>query len=254
MSSTNHQTEIDEDEFRRYFEVVQRRSCQCLNIMSDTPCRNTCHYLIGGDGDNLDKPTVRGIDCVAWVSYWDGNDVEDTEVEAYCNGCAEAQRRYLLERESKKAIETQRLRETEQQRISDEGREKRTQREFWLTLSDLEFEKQCIKLFEDLGFSATKTPLTNDGGFDILLEKDGSFGAAQCKAWVEPCGVKPLREFYGALHAKGKTFGFFIARSSITKSAASELAMMQKIPSVQCWSLGDLLKQALQVRYERPAN
>jgi restriction system protein len=110
-----------------------------------------------------------------------------------------------------------------------------------MALSPLSFERHCSQLFRDLGFAAQTTPPTNDGALDIVLQKDGKRGAAQCKAGIQPCGVKVLREFYGALHAEGMAFGYFVARAGLTRSAQ---VLLQKMPLITCWTLEHLVQNA----------
>ncbi len=111
-------------------------------------------------------------------------------------------------------------------------------REFWLSLSELEFEHHCAEVFRALGFAARTTPRTNDGGLDVILEKDGKQGAAQCKAWLAPSGVKELREFCGALYAEKMSFGYFISRGGFTPRAK---LLLPSMPLITGWTLDDLI-------------
>lgn len=231
-------------EFRWQHEDVHERACACYNSMNDDPCPNICHYLISGDISHNGYPPVCGIDCEVSVLCWGGDDIDNSTIEAHCGDCVAIRHRFRRERRLREEAEYQTRREAEQSRMAAEEQRLRTLRDFWASLCDLEFERQCAELFICLGFTARTTPLSNDGAIDILLQKDGSSGAAQCKAWAQPCGVKELREFYGALHAEGMAFGYFIARGGITRRAA---LLLPKMPLLYCWTIDDLLHHATQV-------
>jgi HJR/Mrr/RecB family endonuclease len=97
-------------------------------------------------------------------------------------------------------------------------------------------------VFRDLGFHAETTDKTNDGAVDIVLRKDGKRGAAQCKAWNHSCGVKEVREFYGAVRAEGLDFGYFVSKSGFTESAIS---FLKKAAIIKGWDIHTLIQQAL---------
>jgi restriction endonuclease Mrr len=146
-----------------------------------------------------------------------------------------------VEREqAEEADYEQRLR-AERQKRAVEGPKRRMSSEFWSNLTELEFEVQCAELFKGLCFGAETTPRTNDGGIDILLARDGKRGAAQCKAWGKPCGVRELREFYGVVCAGKLEFGYFISKSGFTERAA---ALLQEMANVQGWTIEDLVARA----------
>jgi restriction endonuclease Mrr len=231
-----------EESFRHWHDDIHERSCKCYNSMDDDPCLNTCRYLISGDLDGH-LPSVHGIDCEVSVICWGGDDIDNSTIEAYCQNCVAARKRWESEQSRRENQKYQKQREDDRQRLAIEVQRRRTLRDFWISLSGLAFEQQCSELFIRLGFAARTTPRTNDGAIDIVLQKDGRLGAAQCKAWTQCCGVKELREFYGALHAEGMAFGYFIARGGITRSAR---LLLPKMSLLQCWTLDDLLDHAIQ--------
>jgi restriction system protein len=56
--------------------------------------------------------------------------------------------------------------------------------------------------------------------FDLLIEMDGSRAAAQCKQWrTWNFGIKPVREFLGALTDTGIDRGIFITLAGYTGDA-----------------------------------
>lgn len=235
----------DEASFRSRYQDIYERSCACSNSMSsDDPCLNTCHYLIADEDNGTGVPPVCGVDCEVEILCCGGDDIDNSTPEAHCNNCVAIRERYRSEQRRREEIESKQHREVEERRLTAENQKKRALREFWVSLSDLDFERECARVFIHLGFSAQTTSINNDGAIDILLLKDGRRGAAQCKAWIQPCGVKELREFYGALHVERMTFGYFISRSGITRSAR---LLLQKMPPLQCWTIDDLLQHAMRM-------
>jgi restriction endonuclease Mrr len=207
-------------------------------------CTNKCHFLMVSGTEHVDDEgffPVFGIDCDVEVLCWGGDDVENSTIEVFCSECAAAMHRCRVEREqAEEADYEQRLR-AERQKRAVEGPKRRMSSEFWSNLTELEFEVQCAELFKGLCFGAETTPRTNDGGIDILLARDGKRGAAQCKAWGKPCGVRELREFYGVVCAGKLEFGYFISKSGFTERAA---ALLQEMANVQGWTIEDLVARA----------
>jgi restriction endonuclease Mrr len=214
--------------------------------MADPPCLNSCRYLIAepDDDDRSGYPPVHGIDCRIEVLCWGGDDIDNVTLEATCSECVsrdEAYRRKL--REAAEAEERPRV-EAELERFRRAEIAELCDRDYWMQLSDLEFERACARLFAGLGYVSKTTQRSNDGAFDVILEKDGKRGGAQCKAWSKPCGVKVLREFYGALHTEKMTYGFFVARNGFTKSAYD---LLKKMPELEGICVKGLLRLASRI-------
>jgi restriction endonuclease Mrr len=202
-----------------------------------TNCPNECRYWIAGDalGDEA-KPAVCGIDCDVEILSW-GGDVDDVSAETYCRECAWARHVSRLEYERKQMLR----KEANARRLEEEVRASRPIRETWERLSHAEFELQCAGLFRDIGYTATMTPISKDGGIDIRLRKDDRNGAAQCKCWRNPCGVKAVREFYGVVLAEGFDFAYFVAKSGFTTEAKF---FLQKARVIAGWNLEDLIRMS----------
>lgn len=83
------------------------------------------------------------------------------------------------------------------------NREKRENKEYWYNLGDngREFEKEIQKLFIRKGYSARLTPQSNDGGVDIILNKNGIITYVQCKQYAQKIGIQVARELYGVMCA-----------------------------------------------------
>jgi HJR/Mrr/RecB family endonuclease len=73
----------------------------------------------------------------------------------------------------------------------------RTQRQFWLSLSGRDFERELTLLFRRVGFAAELTSTSDDKGVDIWLTEGTSKIIVQCKAHKQPVGPAVARELYG---------------------------------------------------------
>jgi len=77
----------------------------------------------------------------------------------------------------------------------------------------LVYRKQCYAVSRRGGANP-------DGGIDMIIEKDGTRTAVQCKHWKTwNVGVKAVREFLGALTASGIQRGLFVTLSGYTGEA-----------------------------------
>lgn len=89
-------------------------------------------------------------------------------------------------------------------------------------LKPSEFEDYIADLFENLGFKTIATGNPNDGGIDVVAEKDGVKHYIQCKKYfnARQVTVGEVRDFYGAIAGKvtnGK--GYFITTNKFTLEA-----------------------------------
>jgi hypothetical protein len=236
----DHETE---DQFRgAYGSWMSSHKMRCCSgLLEEDWCENTCNFLIaGGDVDYEGFPPIFGIDCDVDILCW-GGDIDDVTAEVYCSKCAALawKDRFIREREEElRSIERAEARRAQQMEIEERNRK---QIGFWNDLSPLQFENQCACLFQQRGYDVRLTAFTNDGGIDIHLSKDEKRGAAQCKAWQGPCGVKELRQFFGVICAEHLDFGFFIAKSGYTNSARD---FLRKAPTITAWDMKNLVEEA----------
>ena len=84
-----------------------------------------------------------------------------------------------------------------------------------------QFEKVVGVLYEKAGYRVTPSGGANpDGGIDITVEKNGETVAIQCKHWKTwNLGVKPVREFLGALTDHGLRKGVMVTLCGFTGEA-----------------------------------
>ncbi len=84
-----------------------------------------------------------------------------------------------------------------------------------------QFEKLIGLVYRKLGYDVTRRGGANpDGGIDLIIQKDGQSAAVQCKQWkASRVGVKPVREFLGALTDADIRHGKFITLRGYTSQA-----------------------------------
>ncbi len=105
-----------------------------------------------------------------------------------------------------------------------------------------QFEKLVALAYENQGFSVTRSGGANpDGGIDLVIEKDGQRSAVQCKQWkVWNVGVKPIREFLGALTDAQIQHGIFITLNGYSGDA-KQLAEKHGIEIINETGLAEML-------------
>jgi SNF2 family DNA or RNA helicase len=74
-------------------------------------------------------------------------------------------------------------------------------------MSGIEFEEYIKSLLQRKGWGVETTPVTGDGGIDLIANRDDEFGVEarlyiQCKNHNRPIGVDVIRELNGALPVK----------------------------------------------------
>lgn len=83
------------------------------------------------------------------------------------------------------------------------------------------FEKLCSELFESMGYISELTPPTNDGGYDILLNKDGEESIVECKCYStdHKIGRPSIQKLVGANNIVLADNMIFITTSDFSASA-----------------------------------
>lgn len=101
---------------------------------------------------------------------------------------------------------------------------------YWRNMGGYRFEDEVTKLFNDLGYSATRTKYSGDGGIDISMEKDGKRYAVQCKAHAKRRPPSEINELLGAMTAKGYDAGFFVATNGVSDKALELCRSLKEKP------------------------
>lgn len=100
---------------------------------------------------------------------------------------------------------------------------KRKAKEFWNGLSGRQFEYEISKLYERLGYIATVTKASGDGGVDVILEKDNKIIAVQCKHHKGAVGPNDVRALMGVVVAQGYDYGIFVSLNGFTQTVHREI-------------------------------
>jgi HJR/Mrr/RecB family endonuclease len=106
-----------------------------------------------------------------------------------------------------------------------------------------QFEKVVAFAYRRLGYTVTRRGGANpDGGIDLIIEMAGQKTAVQCKQWKTwTVGVKPVREFLGALTASEIQKGIFVTLCGYTGDA-KQFADENRIEIVNEVGLAKLLE------------
>lgn len=83
------------------------------------------------------------------------------------------------------------------------------------------FEEFCARLWSARGYQVRLTPPTNDGGYDLVVRRDGEDRVVECKCYAPDNGVgRPLlQKLAGANEVAGARGMTFVTTSSFTAEA-----------------------------------
>jgi Holliday junction resolvase len=93
----------------------------------------------------------------------------------------------------------------------------RQQEQFWRSLDGASFERELGQLFTKLGYHVTATPLTADGGVDLVLERSGQRIVVQCKSHASKVGIATARELVASMIDFQAQKGILAVTSGVTK-------------------------------------
>jgi hypothetical protein len=107
-----------------------------------------------------------------------------------------------------------------------------------------QFEKLVALIYRKLGYAVSmRGGAKPDGGIDLVIERSGERTAVQCKHWKSwNVGIRPVREFVGALAIDGISKGVFITLGGYT-AEAKQLAGRRGIEMVDDGGLMKMLDQ-----------
>ena len=83
-------------------------------------------------------------------------------------------------------------------------RHRRSKIDFWLGLTGWAFEHELCEVLRRLGYDATATKGSADGGIDVVASGSGVEYFIQCKAHKNPIGPGPVRELHGVVSATSR--------------------------------------------------
>jgi len=125
----------------------------------------------------------------------------------------------------------------------DNGQTIATMIERLRTIDWFQFEKVIGVVYAKQGYRVEQRGGANpDGGIDLILEREGERTAIQCKHWKTwNLGVKPVREFLGAMTDAGIRKGIVITLGGYTEEA-KQLADKHGIQILNETGLANLLQ------------
>ncbi|WP_052342821.1 restriction endonuclease [Bacillus sp. EB01] len=90
-----------------------------------------------------------------------------------------------------------------------------------MTMNSAEFEKYIADLFTCKGYTAELTPLTGDGGKDIILRKNKEVSVVECKRYSETNKISrpDIQKFHSALIDMNAKEGYFVTTGYFTEPA-----------------------------------
>ena len=95
----------------------------------------------------------------------------------------------------------------------------KAQKEFWFSLTGIQFEHELANLFLRLGYKAKVTTASGDMGVDIWLNKGSEKIIVQCKAHKNRIGPSAVRELYGTMQHFNVKKAILASVSGFTKGA-----------------------------------
>jgi Restriction endonuclease len=117
---------------------------------------------------------------------------------------------------------------------------------YWTKMSGPTFELELARLMQRLGYSATPTKVSGDGGVDIVATKGTSRVVVQCKAWSRPAGPGPVRELQGV--RKVGEEAWIVCLGGFTAGALS----FAKAAGIRTLTLADVIRMDAESR--KPAS
>lgn len=106
------------------------------------------------------------------------------------------------------------------------------------------FEQFVFKQFKRKNFKVVLTPRTNDGGKDIIIEKDGIKTYIECKYWNsnKSIGREEIQKLAGATMMDGVKNALFITTSTYNENAIETAKALNKNGfNINLWTTNDLL-------------
>ena len=112
-------------------------------------------------------------------------------------------------------------------------------------LSWQQFESLVGEVFRRQGYRVLENPGGGpDGGVDLRLRKEGKKAYVQCKHWKKKnVRVKPVRELYGVMKAKGADEGIVVTYGEFTREARA-FARGKPLQLIEGKRLGKLIQEA----------
>ena len=140
-----------------------------------------------------------------------------------------------------------------QQKAFDDWKERARTPEYLRSMDPREFEVLVCELFRRMGFEATVTAYSGDGGVDGFLRRTGRLSLLQCKRVKGSVGEPVLRDLFGSMHAHDADEGIVVTTGSVSRQALS-WAEGKPIRIIELEELTGLIQNHLDGSAVVPAN
>lgn len=88
------------------------------------------------------------------------------------------------------------------------------------TINPRLFEETVASVFVSLGYNATVTAYSGDGGIDVILQKGRERIGVQVKRYQNSICVEQIRSLAGAMLLNGMTQGIFVTTSTFQRGTS----------------------------------
>ncbi len=112
--------------------------------------------------------------------------------------------------------------------------------QFWASLTGYEFEDFVGQVFLKNNYIVHTTKKSGDGGIDLVLEKDSTRIAVQCKAHNKAVGPSVVRDLYGTMNHFGFNKGMLVSLNGFT----SGVYTFVKDKEIELISVHELIKMS----------
>ena len=154
----------------------------------------------------------------------------ETAAEAYRLAAVEA------DRQRRERAEAKRRKTIARQQAQQEAARKR--REYWESLSGVEFENELAVMLRKLGYNVQLTPTTEDQGVDLIAKRQNKTTIIQCKRYKNPVGPAVIRELYGTVIAHHADQGLLACTGGFTKG----VYQFAEGKPLLLWDMNELVK------------
>lgn len=89
-------------------------------------------------------------------------------------------------------------------------------------VTPIEYEQHCAQLLKRSGWNVQLTPVSGDGGADLVARRSGACVIIQCKRYAKPVGNRAVQEAYTAKSLYGGSLACVVAPNGFTKQAERE--------------------------------
>lgn len=141
----------------------------------------------------------------------------------------------------------------EEKKKKEYERKQREKKEYWYNLDPYQFEEQIGELCKNLGCKVIVTQKSNDGGIDVIIEKENKKMGIQCKRYKGKVGVQEVQQLWGAKeyfklnNKKIKIDGvIMVALSGVTRKAKE---FIHECAGYELWTIDTILDKAKEANY-----